>query len=67
MHPKISATKVRVLFASRAAYWLRHLAARAKPTTEHATIRQYAGWCWNDQTERALNDELTGRNDPFPP
>jgi hypothetical protein len=40
----VAATKVRILFASRAAHWLRRLLqhgtaiARAKPTTEHAII-----------------------------
>jgi hypothetical protein len=67
-------SKVRSIFASRAAYWLRHLATRvtaishAKPTVEHATIARYAGWCWSDATERTLNDDLTGkRNQSFPP
>jgi hypothetical protein len=68
----VAATKVRVLFASRAAPWLRRLLAhvtgiaRAKPTTEHAIIMRYAGWHRSDLTERALNDALTGRNKVIP-
>jgi hypothetical protein len=62
----VAATKVRVLFTSRAAHWLRRLLAHvtaiahAKPSTEHAIIMRYATWHWSDLTERALNDALTG-------
>jgi hypothetical protein len=68
----VAATKVRVLFASRAAHWLRRLLAHvtaiahAKPTTERAIIMRFAGWHWSDLTERALNDALTGRNKVIP-
>ena len=60
-------------FSSRAAHWLRLLAAhveaiaRAKPTTEQAAFGRYAGWCWCDTTERALIDDLVGRNSSFRP
>ena len=62
-----------LLFASRAAHWLQHLAVRAISTareeinTEHAVARRYAGWKWSDFTERALIDDLTGRNRSFRP
>jgi hypothetical protein len=61
------------LFASRAAHWLQRLAVRVTATargaskTEHAVAGRYAGWRWSDLTERALNDDLTGRNRSFRP
>jgi hypothetical protein len=61
------------LFASRAAHWLQRLAVRVTATVreelnpEHAVARRYAGWKWSDTTERALTDDLTGRNRSFRP
>jgi hypothetical protein len=62
-----------VLFASRAAHWFQRLAMRVTATahrdlkTEHTVAGRYAGWRWSDLTERALNDDLTGRNRSFRP